>query len=65
MSIPIPAETPDPNIDRPTLPPIVPPTGPEPVPEEDPPETTPPPKEEPPSDPAPVIACGHSITPKS
>ncbi|AZD02173.1 hypothetical protein SAMN03159489_02899 [Pseudomonas sp. NFPP07] len=60
MSIPIPAETPDPNIDHPTLPP----TEPQPVPEEDPPETTPPPKEEPPIDPAPVIACGHSITPK-
>ncbi|SEK77815.1 hypothetical protein SAMN03159362_2237 [Pseudomonas sp. NFIX51] len=60
MSIPIPAETPDPNIDHPTLPS----TEPQPVPEEDPPETTPPPKEEPPIDPAPVIACGHSITPK-
>ncbi|AZD29537.1 hypothetical protein [Pseudomonas chlororaphis] len=60
MSIPIPPETPDPNIDRPTLPP----TQPKPVPEEEPPETTPPPKEDPPIDPAPVIASAHSITPE-
>lgn len=38
MSIPIPAETPDPNIDNPTIPP----TEPDPVPEQEPPGTTPP-----------------------
>ncbi|AVO58985.1 MULTISPECIES: hypothetical protein [Pseudomonas] len=65
MSIPIPPETPDPNIDHPTLPPILPPAEPQPVPEEEPPETTPPPKEDPPIDPAPVSVSGHSITPKS
>ena len=44
MNIPIPAETPDPNIDNPTLPP----TEPEPIPEKEPPEHQPPPVEEPP-----------------
>lgn len=39
MNIPIPAETPDPNIDNPTLPP----TEPEPIPEKEPPENLPPP----------------------
>ncbi|SDZ48900.1 hypothetical protein [Pseudomonas sp. NFIX28] len=52
MSIPIPAETPDPNIDHPP----VPPTEPQPIPEEEPPENPPPPKEDPPGKPAPVIA---------
>ncbi|CAN7522593.1 hypothetical protein LJR277_003509 [Pseudomonas sp. LjRoot277] len=51
MSIPIPAETPDPNIDSPTIPP----TEPEPVPEQDPPGTTPPPREDPPSTMPPVV----------
>ncbi len=51
MSIPIPAETPDPNIDEPTVPPIqpTPPTEPAPVPEQEPPGTNPPPREEPPT----------------
>jgi len=53
MTIPIPAETPDPNIDKPTLPETEPP----PVPEQEPPGTTPPPKEEPPSTMPPVIVC--------
>ncbi|MGE8143855.1 hypothetical protein ACQKP7_01465 [Pseudomonas frederiksbergensis] len=51
MSIPIPAETPDPNIDNPTIPP----TEPEPVPEQEPPGTTPPPREDPPDTMPPVI----------
>ncbi|MFQ6345906.1 hypothetical protein ACQRBV_23255 [Pseudomonas sp. R11F] len=51
MTIPIPAETPDPNIDKPTLPP----TEPEPIPEKEPPETQPPPVEEPPTTMPPVI----------
>jgi hypothetical protein len=51
MSIPIPAETPDPNIDNPTIPP----TEPEPVPEQDPPGTTAPPREDPPETMPPVI----------
>ncbi|MBV4458165.1 hypothetical protein KVG96_09415 [Pseudomonas sp. COR58] len=51
MSIPIPAETPDPNIDKPVLPE----TEPSPVPEQDPPGTTPPAKEEPPTTLPPVI----------
>lgn len=38
MNIPIPAETPDPNIDKPTLPPTEP-------------NPAPPPEEEPPQDP--------------
>ena len=45
MNIPIPAETPDPNIDQPTLPP----SEPEPIPEQEPPESTPPPKGDPPT----------------
>ncbi|MGF6513772.1 hypothetical protein ABH912_001238 [Pseudomonas sp. BT76 TE3572] len=52
MSIPIPAETPDPNIDSPTIPS----TEPEPVPEQDPPGTAPPPREEPPSTMPPVVS---------
>ncbi|NWA02443.1 hypothetical protein [Pseudomonas gingeri] len=52
MNIPIPAETPDPNIDKPTLPP----TGPQPIPEQEPPDTTPPPKIDPPTTMPPVIA---------
>lgn len=51
MSIPIPAETPDPNIDEPTIPP----TEPGPVPEQEPPGTTPPPREEPQTPQSPVI----------
>jgi hypothetical protein len=51
MNIPIPAETPDPNIDNPTLPP----TEPEPIPEKEPPEHQPPPVEEPPTTMPPVI----------
>ncbi|EJM86012.1 MULTISPECIES: hypothetical protein [unclassified Pseudomonas] len=51
MSIPIPAETPDPNIDQPTIPS----TEPQPVPEQDPPGTTPPPREDPPETIPPVI----------
>lgn len=50
MTIPIPAETPDPNIDKPTLPETEPP-----APEQEPPGTTPPPKEEPPNTMPPVI----------
>jgi len=52
MNIPIPAETPDPNIDNPTLPP----TEPEPIPEQEPPENEPPPVEEPPTTIAPVMS---------
>ena len=51
MNIPIPAETPDPNIDNPTLPP----TEPQPVPEQVPPEKLPPAVEEPPNTQPPVI----------
>ena len=51
MNIPIPAETPDPNIDDPTLPPGKP----EPIPEKEPPENQPPPVEEPPTTMQPVI----------
>ncbi|MGY2363429.1 hypothetical protein ACW9IO_12820 [Pseudomonas azotoformans] len=51
MNIPIPAETPDPNIDKPTLPP----TEPELIPEKEPPENEPPPVEEPPTTMPPVI----------
>lgn len=52
MSIPIPAETPDPNIDNPPTPP----TEPQPVPEQEPPGTPAPPREEPPTIKPPVIA---------
>jgi hypothetical protein len=45
MNIPIPAETPDPNIDEPSLPRSVP----QPVPEQEPPEQRPPAVEEPPA----------------
>ncbi|MGX1174200.1 hypothetical protein AB7M32_002925 [Pseudomonas sp. R151218B TE3479] len=48
MNIPIPAETPDPNIDDPTLPPPGP--DPEPIPEKDPPLAPQPPKGDPPSE---------------
>jgi hypothetical protein len=51
MSIPIPAETPDPNIDNPAIPD----TEPAPVPEQEPPGTTPPPREDPPTTMPPVI----------
>lgn len=51
MNIPIPAETPDPNIDKPTLPPSEPP----PVPRQEPAENTPPPKGDPPSSTEPII----------
>lgn len=51
MTIPIPAETPDPNIDKPTLPEAEP----QPIPEQEPPGSTPPPKEEPPTTMPPVI----------
>ncbi|MDQ0704237.1 hypothetical protein QF043_003029 [Pseudomonas sp. W3I7] len=51
MTIPIPAETPDPNIDNPTLPP----SEPQPIPEKEPPENEPPPVEEPPTTMPPVI----------
>jgi|GEM_PF-178345 len=51
MTNPFPAETPDPNIDDP----VIPPTDPQPVPEQDPPGTTAPPREEPPTTMPPVI----------
>jgi hypothetical protein len=51
MNIPIPAESPDPNIDEPTLPP----SEPQPIPEQEPPENQPPAVEEPPTIPPPVI----------
>jgi len=51
MNNPFPAETHDPNIDNPVLPPREP----QPVPELDPPGTTPPPREEPPATMPPVI----------
>ncbi|MGY2291686.1 hypothetical protein ACW9H6_18145 [Pseudomonas sp. SDO528_S397] len=51
MTIPIPAETPDPNIDKPTLPP----TEPGPVPDQEPPDDAPPPVQEPPAPVPPVI----------
>ncbi|AZE83774.1 hypothetical protein C4J98_2361 [Pseudomonas orientalis] len=51
MTIPIQAETPDPNIDSPTLPP----TEPAPIPEKEPPENEPPPVQEPPTTMPPVI----------
>ncbi|QNH77329.1 hypothetical protein GGD92_03360 [Pseudomonas protegens] len=44
MNIPIPAETPDPNLDQPPLPPSDPP-----VPEQEPPATPAPPKGDPPA----------------
>lgn len=52
MNIPIPAETPDPNIDKPTLPP----TEPQPIPEQEPPGSAPPPRIDPPTTMPPVIA---------
>ncbi|KAF1029379.1 MAG: hypothetical protein GAK37_01790 [Pseudomonas sp.] len=51
MNIPIPAETPDPNIDKPPLPP----GNPDAIPDEEPPENVPPPVEEPPATVPPVI----------
>ncbi|RMP66899.1 hypothetical protein ALQ18_04204 [Pseudomonas marginalis pv. marginalis] len=51
MNIPIPAETPDPNIDDPTLPPAEPAR----IPEQEPPENDPPPVQEPPTGEPPVI----------
>ncbi|MCE0464552.1 MULTISPECIES: hypothetical protein [Pseudomonas] len=48
MNIPIPAETPDPNIDDPTLPPPGP--DPEPIPEKDPPLDPQPPVGDPPNE---------------
>lgn len=51
MTIPIPAETPDPNIDTPTIPD----TEPAPVPEQEPPGTNPPPRQDPPDTMPPVI----------
>ncbi len=51
MNIPIPAETPDPNIDKP----ILPPTEPQPVPEQEPPGSQPPAVEEPVEPMPPVI----------
>ncbi|OLF54076.1 hypothetical protein [Pseudomonas chlororaphis] len=61
MNIPIPAQTPDPNIDHPTLPPPEPQPQPQPqpVPEQEPPESAPPPRVDPPGDPAPVVAARH------
>ncbi|KVV04316.1 MULTISPECIES: hypothetical protein [unclassified Pseudomonas] len=56
MSIPIPAETPDPNIDDPVLPPGEP----QPVPEEDPPIKDPVPQGDPPSE-TPPIKANRSI----
>lgn len=53
MNIPIPAETPDPNIDDPILPPPQP--EPEPIPEKEPQENEPPAVEEPPTTMPPVI----------
>ena len=52
MNIPIPAETPDPNIDNPVLPPGEP----EPIPENAPGENEPPKVEEPPTTMPPVIS---------
>lgn len=60
MNIPIPAETPDPNIDNPTLPP----TEPAPIPEQEPPEN-PPPVQEPPRTMPPVIASPLSTARRS
>lgn len=51
MNIPIPAETPDPNIDKP----ILPPTEPQPIPEQEPPGSQPPAVEEPVKPMPPVI----------
>ncbi|MDD2052148.1 hypothetical protein NPS46_06250 [Pseudomonas putida] len=51
MNIPIPAETPDPNIDDPVLPP----TEPQPIPEEEPPVPLQPPVGDPPSEAPPVL----------
>ncbi len=51
MNIPIPAQTPYPNIDNPTLPP----TEPKPIPEEEPQVNPPPPVQEPPTTMPPVI----------
>lgn len=51
MNIPIPAETPDPNIDKP----ILPPTEPQPIPEQEPPGSQPPAVEEPVKPMSPVI----------
>ncbi len=57
MTIPIPAETPDPNIDNPTLPP----TEPEPVPEKEPPENVPPPMEEPTTMPPVIVSPSPAV----
>jgi hypothetical protein len=51
MNIPIPAETPDPNIDNPVLPP----SEPKPIPDEEPAQDAPPKVEEPPTTMPPVI----------
>jgi hypothetical protein len=51
MNNPFPAETPDPNIDNP----VIPPSDPQPVPEQEPPGSNPPPREEPPTTMPPVI----------
>ncbi|CAG8872178.1 hypothetical protein PS726_05461 [Pseudomonas fluorescens] len=51
MNNPFPAETPDPNI----VSPVIPPTEPQPVPEQDPPGTNPLPREKPPTTMPPVI----------
>lgn len=54
MNIPIPPETPDPNIDDPALPP----SQPEPIPEQEPPTADPNPIGDPPSEKVPIRGIG-------
>ena len=57
MNIPIPAETPDPNIDDPVLPP----SDPDPIPEQEPPGADPTPIGGPPSEQAPIKVRGNNV----
>ena len=57
MNIPIPAETPDPNIDDPVLPP----SDPDPIPEQEPPGADPTPIGDPPCEQAPIKVRGNNV----
>lgn len=57
MNIPIPAETPDPNIDDPVLPP----SDPTPIPEQEPPGADPTPIGDPPNEQAPIKVRGKNV----
>ncbi len=57
MNIPIPAETPDPNIDDPSLPPL----DPDPIPEQEPPDADPDPIGDPPTEHPPIKVRGKRL----